>query len=256
MLADSGIRIQLCGHFLVRRDSERLDEKLRGRQARMLFAFLILNRTRFVVRDELTEAIWPYDLPSAPGVALRALLSNLRRCLGADSLIGGSEVRLALPVGSWVDVEAAEEAIHLAEAIAAQGDWVRAYGPAHVARYISERAFLVGHEAPWIDERRRELEELRMRALECCAAVLLGIGGTELPTAERTARSLIDAAPVRESGYRMLMEILDARDDRSEALRTYERLRCVLRDELGTSPGPGARAIHERLLGQDVGHAP
>ena len=154
----------------------------------MLFAFLILNRTRFVARDELGEAIWPYDLPSAPGVALRALLSNLRRCLGADSLIGGSEVRLGLPTGSWVDVEAAEEAIHLGEAIAAQDDWVRAYGPAHVARYISERAFLVGHEAPWIDERRRELEELRMRALECCAAVLLGIGGIELPTAEISTR--------------------------------------------------------------------
>ena len=63
---------------------------------------------------------------------------------------------------------------------------------------------------------------------------------------------LIAAAPLRESGYRLLMEILDARDDRSEALRTYERLRCMLRDELGTSPGSGARAIHERLLGQDV----
>jgi SARP family transcriptional regulator, regulator of embCAB operon len=68
-----------------------------------------------------------------------------------------------------------------------------------------------------------------MRALECCGAVLLGIGGTELPTAERTARSLIDAAPLRESGYRLLMEILDARDDRSEALRTYERLMHVAR---------------------------
>jgi SARP family transcriptional regulator, regulator of embCAB operon len=81
-LADSGIRIQLCGQFLICRGSERLDQKLRGRQARMLFAFLILNRTRFVARDELGEAIWPYDLPSARGVALRALLSNVRRCLG------------------------------------------------------------------------------------------------------------------------------------------------------------------------------
>jgi SARP family transcriptional regulator, regulator of embCAB operon len=247
-LAHDGTRVQLCGRFVVRCGQERLDQPLPGRQARMLLAYLVLNRRRAVARDELAEAIWPRDPPSAAGVALRALLSKLRACLGPESVAGKGDVRLVLPGDAWVDVEEAELAIHLAEAAAAQGEWHRAYAPAHVARYIAERAFLPGLEAPWIDDRRREHEELRVRALECCATVQLVIGGAELPIAERAARMLVEAAPFHESGYRLLMEILAARDNAAEALTVYERLRRTLRDELGTAPGPGAQAIHQRLL--------
>jgi DNA-binding SARP family transcriptional activator len=247
-LAQDGMRIQLCGRFVVRRGPERLDERLPARQARMLLAYLVLHRRRAVGRDELAEAIWPRDAPAASGIALRALLSKLRACVGPESISGKGDVRLVLGGDAWVDVEEAELAIHLAESAVAQREWHRAYAPAHVARYIAERAFLPGLDAPWIDERRHGHEELRARALECCAAVQLAIGGAELPIAERAARLLIEAAPFRESGYRLLMEILAERDNPAEALTVYERLRCTLRDELGTAPGPGAQALHRRLL--------
>jgi Bacterial transcriptional activator domain len=79
-------RIQLCGHFLVRSGSERLDEKLRGRQARRLFAFLILNRTRFMARDDRSEALRTYErlrcvlrdeLGTSPGPGARAIHERL-----------------------------------------------------------------------------------------------------------------------------------------------------------------------------------
>jgi DNA-binding SARP family transcriptional activator len=34
----------------------------------------------------------------------------------------------------------------------------------------------------------------------------------------------------------------------AEALRVYERLRALLRDELGTVPSPRLRELHERVL--------
>jgi SARP family transcriptional regulator, regulator of embCAB operon len=247
-LAQGTTRIQLCGRFVVRCGPERLEEHLPGRQARMLLAYLVLHRTRAVGRQELAEAIWYHDAPSASGIALRVLLSKLRASVGPERIAGKGDVRLVLPGDAWIDVEEAELAIHLAEAAAAQREWHRAYAPAHVARYIAERALLPGLDAPWIDQRRREHEELRARALECCAAVQLAIGGAELPIAERAARLLIEAAPFRESGYRLLMEILAARDNAAEALTVYERLRCTLRDELGTAPGPAAQALHRGLL--------
>jgi SARP family transcriptional regulator, regulator of embCAB operon len=74
------------------------------------------------------------------------------------------------------------------------------------------------------------------------------IGGGELDTAERSARSLVRQAPFRESGYRYLMEVLAARDNRADALQVYDRLRTLLRDELGAAPSPARQQLHRALL--------
>lgn len=63
------------------------------------------------------------------------------------------------------------------------------------------------------------------------------------------ARMSSRPAPFRESGHRLLMEALAARGDVAEALRVYEELRVLLRDELGTPPSPATKALHRRLLG-------
>jgi DNA-binding SARP family transcriptional activator len=44
------------------------------------------------------------------------------------------------------------------------------------------------------------------------------------------------------------MEALEACGDPAEALRVYEQLRRMLRDELGTAPSSQTQAVHERLL--------
>ena len=44
------------------------------------------------------------------------------------------------------------------------------------------------------------------------------------------------------------MEALAARGNVAEAMRVFDALRTLLRDELGTSPSPEAIAAHERLL--------
>ena len=55
------------------------------------------------------------------------------------------------------------------------------------------------------------LEEIRFSALECYAAVALGVGGSELAPGERVARELVELAPYRERAHALLMEILVAR---------------------------------------------
>jgi DNA-binding SARP family transcriptional activator len=75
-----------------------------------------------------------------------------------------------------------------------------------------------------------------------------GVGGTELASAERSALELIERAPFRESGYRLLMEVKAARGNLAEALQTYEDLRRTLREELGIAPGPATQGVHMRLL--------
>ena len=44
------------------------------------------------------------------------------------------------------------------------------------------------------------------------------------------------------------MAALAGRGNVAEALRAYEDLRVLLRDELGTAPGADVQALHRRLL--------
>jgi DNA-binding SARP family transcriptional activator len=227
----------------------RVEHELPGRQGRLLFAYLAVNRDRVAGRDELTEALWPRRLPSAPDLALSALLSKLRRLLPGGALVGRDQIRLELEPRARVDVEAARDGIHRAEALVAARDWLAAIGPTLVAHNISQRRFLPGEEGPWIDQLRRELEEIRVRALECTARRSLGLGEPEVAVAERTARRLVDLSPYRETGYAVLMEAFERQGNIAEALRVYESLRRLLREELGVAPSPTVQRVHERLLG-------
>lgn len=242
-----GLRIQVCGALAIDREGQRLEHRLPGRQGRLLFAYLVVNRHRQVSRDEVAEALWHEPDPAAVDPRLNPLLSKLRGIFGAGAVDGRSAIRLQLP-DAWVDVEAAVDAIHRAESAVSRRDWHDAWGPSLTALLVAERDFLPGEEAPWIDETRRQLGEIRVRALETYAAAGLGIGGGELAAAVRASRQLITLAPLRESGYRCLMEALAAQDNLGEAMRVYTELCECLRNELGVSPSPATRELYERLL--------
>ncbi len=241
------VRIQLCGALAVERDGQRLDARLPGRQGRLLFAYLVINRHRHIPRSELAEALWREPDPATVDARLNPLLSKLRRVFGPDAVDGRSALRLCLR-NVWVDLEAAAEAIHKAESSVAQQSWSRAWGPALTALFVAERDFLPGEDAPWIDEVRHQLTELRLRALECYAAAGLGLGETELAAAVRAGRQLTRLAPLRESGYRYLMQALAAQGNLAEAIGVYGQLCECLRDQLGVSPSPDTRHLYERLL--------
>lgn len=235
---------------MIELDGLRLEAGLPGRQGRLLFVYLAAHRVRAVSRDELAAVAWPDEAPAAADANLRALLSRLRRLLGPETLEGRRELRLVLPPDAWIDLEAAERKIHEAEAAVLAEDWSRAVAAATIAFQISRRPFLLGEETAWIAERRRWLDDVQLRALECDAAASLAIGGSELAAVERDARRLIELAPYRESGYRLLMEELARRGNRAEALLVYEQLRSLLREELGAAPSAASQAVHRRLLGQ------
>ena len=230
--------MQLCGRFVVELDERRVEDELPGRQGRLVLAFLVTNRLRTVARDELIDALWP----SGHDGGLAPLLSKLRRVLPLDGLRPAVDEL-------WVDIEAASAAVHRAESALALGDPHAAWGPSQVAMFVASRPFLAGEEAPWIDDERRRLGELHLRALEAYAASTLAVGGTELSAAVRAGRQLVALEPYRESGYRILMAALDREGNSAEALLVYEALRTKLRSELGINPSQPTQELHRRLLG-------
>jgi SARP family transcriptional regulator, regulator of embCAB operon len=247
-LADPATRVQLCGSLAAEVCGRRVEAALPGRQGRLLFAYLAVNRQRSVSRDELADAVWGERLAAGADAALTVLLSKTRTALRPADVHGRGELRLALPPDAWIDVEAALEAVHRAESAVTQGRWHDAWGAALVSRYVAARRFLAGHDAAWIEVWRHRLADVLVRALEAYAAASLGVGGTELAAAERTSLELIERAPFRESGYRLLMEVKAARGNVAEALHVYEQLRVLLREELGVAPSPAVQAVHRRLL--------
>jgi DNA-binding SARP family transcriptional activator len=248
-LADHRTRVQLCGKLVARIDGRRVDADLPGRQGRLAFAYLTLNRHRVVTRSALVEAIWPVEPPALVDTALSALISKLRKALGPDVVAGGRrDVRLALP-DARVDIEAASEAIHRAEAAVGRGAWVEAWGPGRVALHVVRREFLPGESVGWIEAERRVLEDIELRALECIARSSLELGPNELESAVRSGRDLVRLAPHRESGYRALMRALATEGNDAEALVVYDGLRIRLREDLGIAPSAPTQELYRSLLG-------
>jgi len=242
-------RITLCGRLTVSWDGDELGEALPGRQGRLLFAYLALNRSRPVRRDELVEALWADEgLPSGGEALLAPPLSRLRKALGPGRIEGRSELSLNLGDDVWIDWEAAQRAIEQARLADDSAQYLEGFDRAVEAEKILSGGLLPGLEARWIDEYRNELDDSRLQALELIARTGNHLGEAERARGERSARLAVEAAPFRESARTALIQVMEAQGNIAEALRAYEDFRVLLRDELGTFPAPELKAIHERLL--------
>ena len=111
------LKVFVAGRVAVETDGAVIDEaQLGGRQGRLLFAYLVAERSRPVPRDELAEALWGETPPATRDKALTVIASKLRGAL-ADAGLDGRELltaafgcyRLDLPEGTWVDLFAAAE---------------------------------------------------------------------------------------------------------------------------------------------------
>ena len=248
------LRIHLSGRACIDAGAEPIGPaEFPGQQGRAAFAVLVGERPNAVSRDTLAEAIWPHGAPAARDAALNSIVSKLRALLtragldGASALVAGAGCyELQLPPGTWVDHEAASDAIHEAEAALRAGEPARAYGPSAVAHHIARRPFLPGENGHWFDARREKLERILVRALECRAEVYLW--NREHWLAVEAGRELVRLRPFREQGYRLLMRAHAASGNAAEALRVYETCRALISEELGVPPSPETRALHQEVL--------
>ena len=187
-------------------------------------------------------------MPDAAQKLLTELLSRLRRSLPPGVLAGRSRPALRLDPEAWIDVEAAAGALPDARDALASGDASSASTIARAGLELVAPGLLPGLERPWVDEARRHLDELAGNLLEVVARAGLLAGGDGLRTGTAAARELVARELFRESAYLLLMELHAAGGDVARAMRVYEDLRTLLRDELGTVPAPAVRAMSERLL--------
>jgi pentatricopeptide repeat protein len=242
------IQIDLCGTPTVIVDGEHRERAIR-RQGRLVLALLALNRDRPVSREELELAVWGLESGGDHRSGVSSLLSRLRRVLRADVIEnkGGTSFQIAEHV--TVDYHEAVDALARAKQALLRGAAEDAAAVARHAQRIADRGLMHGETAPWLDDWRRELAELGLRARELIAEACLVIGGPELQTATDCAREILKAEPYRESAHSVLIRALAAQGNVAQALAVYDEFRVRVSEELGAAPGPQLRALHAELLG-------
>jgi DNA-binding SARP family transcriptional activator len=247
------LTLALFGGLRINFGGDDISARLPGRQGRALVAYLVLNRDRSVGRDELLNVLWPSQPPAAPDAALSSVLAKVRRALGPKNLLTGRRsLLLQLPPDAYVDVHVVGEQTELAEHALGAGDSETALVASQAVLEVLARPLLPELEGEWLEPWRRRFHELEPRVLEIAAQAGLALGGSQLPVAERVAGELVAREPFREGAYALLMQAQALRGNVAEALRTFERVRVLLRDELGVSPSPSLVALHGSLLREDV----
>lgn len=247
-------RIYLTGRIAIEYAGEVVleERQLPGRQGRLAFVYLALNRHRPVPREELVGTLWSDAPPRELEASFSAVLSKLRAALkkpgigeiGVDAL--RRSIELQLPADAWVDVEAAINALDEAEGACRRDDRMTGWTHANVAAAVARRPFLGDEDAPWVHAWRERLKSMLRRALACLAD-LSALNG-EAPLAVQYANEIVELDPYQEPAYQRLMRLHAAAGNRAEALRVFARCREFLREELGASPAPETERLFLEIL--------
>ena len=248
------LRIYLTGSLRLEAGEILIGERqFPGHQGRLAAAYLVTHHGRTVSRDALASVVWPTAPPPSWDVALSAIISNLRSLFSRVGLSRSDVIThalgcysLRLPSDSWIDTEAAVQAIDRAEGAMRTRDPGRAFGWVGVATAIARRPFLPGEEGEWVESQRDALQHILVRSLDCFTEVLLWNG--EPVVAIRRAEEAVATEPFRESGYRRLMRVHAQIGNRAEAVRVYERCRKLLAAQLGVDPSTQTEAMYLDVL--------
>jgi DNA-binding SARP family transcriptional activator/predicted negative regulator of RcsB-dependent stress response len=226
----------LLGEFRAEIDGRAVPpDAWRQRRAASLVKLLALSPRHRLTREEVIEALWPSLSPDAGGTNVRKAVHFARRVLGGEEALAVRAGSIELwPTGEvGTDVQRFEVAS--ARALSSRdGEAFRQAAELYTGDLLPEDS-----EA-WYEDRRRALRDIYLN-------VLRGAG---------LWSRVLDIDSTDEEAHRELMRgYLDA-GNRQAAIRQFERLREVLREELGVGPDPLSVALYEKVLAREGEEAP
>ena len=220
--------------------------------AAVAFAYLVCERGRPVPAGELAGILWSDSQPTDANAAIRTTTRRLRRTLTRETvgftlqITRGELYELDAPTDLWVDIEAAADAIHDAEAELRARRPAGAFGPSAVAHHIARRLFLVGERGAWVEAQRERLRGILVRALECRGEVFLWNG--EVPLAIESAKEVITIEPFRETAHQLLIRAYAALGNKADAKRAYDHCRELLAAKLGIEPSSQTEHVYQTAV--------
>lgn len=222
-----GLSIHLLGPTRIERGGGVVDAP-RGHKPWGLLAYLLRTRVP-PSRERLAELLFPEA--DDPLGALRWTLSILRRQLGEQVQLGGDPLTLALPAGTFVDVD-----------VLSRGTWVEAVALPGFGHELLDG--LVFRSSPgfemWLENERRQVAGTTGAVLHQAALALLGRG--DAGGAAEHASELVRLNRYDENAHVLLVRCLRLAGDLEAAARQVAACTELFQSELGVDPTPALRA--------------
>ena len=221
---------------------------------RALLAILLMHVGEIVPTDRLIDLLWGERPPRTAGHSIQIYVSDLRKTLEP---LAGDRVIVTRQPGYQLLAERESIDAHRFERLVEEGTRTLESGDRDRGASLLRQALGLWRGPALSDFAYEEfaqpyihrLHDLHLDAIEELAAVELEAGRTT------DVVPLIDAAirddPLRERSRELQMLALYRSGRHAEALRSYQKLRELLDDELGLEPSPPLKRLQERILLHD-----
>ncbi|MGP3963185.1 BTAD domain-containing putative transcriptional regulator [Nonomuraea sp. 3N208] len=225
-------------------------------QQQAVLMLLLANSGSFVRIGELVDGLWGERAPSTGEAVIRTYISRIRRLLSEHGL--GSAI-ISQSGGYMLDPSLfALDATEFADLLETAGQ-EHASGQISVAANRLVQALglwtgtaLAGVPGEAAERERFRLERLKLIATQELLQLRLELGEHTEVVAE--VPLLIEQNRLEEPLYEIYLLALYRSGRRAEALEIYRTVYDLLGKELGVSPGPRLRAMHDKILRADADH--
>ena len=247
-----GLEITTLGRFSVTVHGEEISAELLGGQKRVmdLLKLLVVYRRNGVMKERIYELFWPrYSYKSARD-NLNTIIYRLRK------LLNDKDEFLATDINSFrfredsviTDADRFIEFIERGNAAEKNGNLENALNMYNAAAALYKGDFL--ESDLYYDFIRDERENLKSRFRNLLfKMVILSLNSADFRSALEWSKKLVEADPLCEPGYRMLMVTSAATGNRSEIPRIFDKLNKKLQAYYKVSADERTVTLRDRLLG-------
>jgi DNA-binding SARP family transcriptional activator/tetratricopeptide (TPR) repeat protein len=250
---NDGVEYRILGPLEVYRDGARVQPTSPKQKA--LLVDLLINRGRAMSRDRLVDDLWADNPPATAHGVLQNYVSALRKALGPEAIetVGQGYVIVVEP--GRIDVDRFEALVDAARVARGAGDAtaMRQHSAAAIALWRGDALLDVAYE-PFARAAIAELQARHGEAIELRfeSEILGGTPRDAIPGLE----AAVALHPLREHLWGLLMLARYQSGQQAEALRTFERARRAVIDQLGLEPSASLRELERAILTQDPALTP
>ncbi|MDZ4369348.1 MAG: BTAD domain-containing putative transcriptional regulator, partial [Afipia sp.] len=215
------------------------------RKAQLLLAYLALPAGHAHAREKLAMLLWGDRLDQQARGSLRNAVAAIRSALGSEVLAAERDTLALVPGSLMTDIDRL--------ATAGPGSI-----PGEELDAMLRSQFLDGIASPseafddWLAFERVRCRGLAQSAAQKAIAAHEQAG--RIDEAILLAQRLVALDPLREQSYRLLMRLLAASGERSQAMAQFQYCRDILKRELGVEPS-AETAEFARLIAAEGGAA-
>lgn len=222
---------------------------------RRILALLAVRTNRLVPMTTFVEELWGESPPKSAETTVRNYVYQLRKMLVSEGIQeSGEELLITRPPGYLLRVPEHALDVYAFEKLTADGRSELTGGHPQRAAELFHRALALWTGRPLanvpfgrtLQARAVNLEEQRLRALELRIQADLELQRHRDIIGE--LRSLVTTHPLNEWFHRTLIVALARSGRRLEALKAYQNVLTLLRNEVGLDPSPDLQRLQHELL--------